>query len=137
MGSNPLVAIVGLTFSMISIKLASMVESAQVVIVETIGKRSRSMRPRRKVVALAIGARKFLVIKIGIVFFGRISSIIFAVEEMYTAKVVEGATLSIMNTVLLSSRIGKVAAKHGRHVAKKIHSRYSGFKEKRLNRTKE
>jgi hypothetical protein len=135
MGSNPLVAIVGLTFSMISIKLASIVEGAQIVIVDTIGKRPRSIRPRKKVVALAIGARRFLMIKIGIVFFGKISSIIFAVEEMYPAKAVEGATLSIMNTVLLSSRIGKVAAKHGKHVAKKIRSRYSGFKEKRVTRT--
>jgi len=135
MGANPLVALVGLTFSMISIRLASIVESAQIVIVDTIGKRPRSLRPRKKVVALVIGARKFLMIKIGIIFFGKISSIIFAVEEMYPAKVVEGATLSIMNTVLLSTRIGKVAARHGKHAAKKIRLRYSGFKEKRATRT--
>ena len=135
MGANPLVALVGLTFSMISIRLASIVESAQIVIVDTIGKRPLSLRPRKKVVALVIGARKFLMIKIGIIFFGKISSIIFAVEEMYPAKVVEGATLSIMNTVLLSTRIGKVAARHGKHAAKKIRSRYSGFKEKRATRT--
>jgi hypothetical protein len=125
MGYGAIVALVGLIFSMISIKLISVVENAQVVIVSRMGKRPRSLRPKQKVVALAMGARKFLVLKIGIVFFGKVSSIIFAAEAMYPEKVIEGATLSIMNTVLLSSRIGKVATKHGKHVAKKIRSRYN------------
>lgn len=131
MGYGSIAGLVGLAFSMISIKLISTVENAQIVLVEAVGKRPRSLRPNKKIVALAIGARKLFVIKIGILFFGKISSIIFAAEAMYPEKAVEGATMSIMNTVLLSSRIGKVAAKHSKHVAKKIRSKCF---QKRKNR---
>jgi hypothetical protein len=69
---------------------------------------------------MAIGARRFLVIKIGIVFFGKASSIIFATQDMYPEKIVEGATLAMMNTILLSNKLGKVVTKHSRDAAEKM-----------------
>ena len=120
MSFGVVIALVGLTFSIISIRLMSIVENAQVVIVGAIGKRRRLLKQNDKVVALAMGARKFLVIKIGIVFFGKASSIIFATQDMYSEKIVEGATLAMMNTVLVSSKLGKAVTKHSRKAAGKI-----------------
>jgi hypothetical protein len=127
MGMNAVVALLGLTFSMISIKLMSIVENAQVV-VGVVDKRRRLVNQvvnKNKVVVMVMGARKLLVIKIGIVFFGKLSSIIFAAETMYPARVVEGATMAIMNTVLVSNKITRVAARHGRNTAKRIRTTYS------------
>lgn len=120
MGYGAMVALVGLAFSMISIKLMSMVENAQVVITGAMENKRRFSKHNALVVAFAIGARKFLVIRVGIIFFGKISAIIFAAESMYPERVVERATLVIMNTVLLSNRINKIAVRHGRHTAKRI-----------------
>lgn len=120
MGYGAMVALVGLAFSMISIKLMSIVENAQIVITGAIENNQRFSKYNTLVVAFAIGTRKFLAIRVGIIFFGKISAIIFAAESMYPEKVVERATLGIMNTVLLSNRINKVVAKHGRHAAKRI-----------------
>jgi hypothetical protein len=127
MGMNAVVALLGLTFSMISIKLMSIVENAQVV-VSAVGNRRRlanQAKNKNKVVVMVMGARKLLVIKIGIIFFGKISTMIFAAETMYPARVVEGATMAIMNTVLVSNKITRVAAKHSRNTAKRIKTTYS------------
>jgi hypothetical protein len=120
MGFAAAVALLGLTFSIISIRLMLMAENAQIVMVGAIGKRRQLLKQNDKIVAVAIGARKFLAIKIGIVFFGKASSIIFATQDMYPEKIVEGATLAMMNTVLLSNKLGKVVTKHGRDAAEKI-----------------
>lgn len=120
MGYGAMVALVGLAFSMITIKLMSIVENAQIVITGAVEKKQRFSKYNTLIVAFAIGTKKFLVIRLGIIFFGKISAIIFAAESMYPEKVVERATLVIMNTVLISNRINKIAAKHGRHTAKRI-----------------
>ncbi len=120
MGYGAMVALVGLAFSMISIKLMSMIENAQVVITGAMENKQRFSKYNTLVVAFAIGTRKFLVMRVGIIFFGKISAIIFAAESMSPERVVERATLAIMNTVLLSNRINKTALKHGRHTAKRI-----------------
>jgi len=122
MGYGELVALVGLVFSMISIKLMSIVENAQFVITGAKENKNRFSKYNTLIVAFAIGTKKFLLIRVGIIFFGKISAIIFAAEAMYPEKVVERATLVIMNTVLLSNRINRIAAKHGRHTAKRIKS---------------
>ena len=120
MGYGAMVALVGLAFSMISIKLMSMVENAQVVMMGAMENKRRFSKYNTLVVAYAIGAKKFLVIRVGIIFFGKISAMIFAVESMYPERVVERATLAIMNTVLLSNRINKIAVSHGRHTVKRL-----------------
>jgi hypothetical protein len=131
MSFGVVIALVGLTFSIISIRLMSIVENAQVVIVGAIGKHHRRLlKQNDKVVAVGIGARKFLAIKIGIAFFGKVSSIIFASQDMYSEKIVEGATLAMMNTVLLSNKLGKVAAKHSRDTAEKIMTKYYDKRKK-------
>ena len=89
MGFAVVVALLGLTSSIISIRLMSTVENAQIVMVGTIGKRHRLLKQNDKVVAVAMGARKFLAVKMGILFFGKVSSIIFAIEGMYPEKIVE------------------------------------------------
>jgi hypothetical protein len=129
MGFGVVIALIGLTFSIISIRLMSVVENAQVVIVEAVGRHRRLRRQSDKVVALAIGARKFLVIRIGIVFFGKASSIIFTSQDMYSEKIVEGATMAMMNTVLLSSKLEKIVSKHSRDAVGKVMTTYH---EKRL-----
>ena len=125
MGFAAAVALLGLTFSIISIRLMSMAENAQIVMVGAIGKRRQLLKQNDRVVAVAIGARKFLAIKIDIVFFGRVSSIIFATQDMYPEKIVEGATLAMMNTVLLSNKLGKAVTKHSKDAAEKIMTRYN------------
>ena len=125
MGFAAIVALLGLTFSIISIWLMSIAENAQIVMVAAKGRHRQLLKRNDKVVAVAIGARKFLAIKIGIVFFGKVSSIIFAAQDMYPEKIVEGATMAMMNTVLLSNKLGKVVKKHSRGAAEKIVTRYS------------
>lgn len=127
MGFGAVVALVGLTFGMISIKLMSIVENAQIVIIGAIGTRRLQLK-QKKVVALAIGTRRYFVLRIGIVFFAKLSSMIFAAQGMYPEKAIEGATLKMMTTVQLSNRIGRAAAKHGKHAVKKIRMRY--YKDK-------
>ncbi|HXV46866.1 MAG TPA: hypothetical protein VD736_09355 [Nitrososphaera sp.] len=123
MGFNALVALVGLTFSMISIKLMSALENAQ-VIAGRINSRRHSRMRNDKIVALAMSTPKLLAIRIGVAFFGKISSIIFVAEAMYPERVVEGATMAIMKTVVISNRIRIVTTKHGKHAMTHIKTRY-------------
>ena len=112
--------------SMVSIRLMMVVEGAQVIVSGTIGQ----LPPPDRVVAMAIGAQKYFVLKFGIVFFSWISSLIFSLEGMYSEKAAQKAASTVMNTVLISNKI-KSAAKHTRHAAKKVrraatHPRKSG-----------
>ena len=114
-----MVEVIGIAFSMIAIKLMMALENTQVTIVGAIGQ-ARPKRPDR-VVALAIGAKKFFVLKIGIVFFGRISALIFQVQEMYTEKSVQAAASSMMNTIVVSNKmIGHAATRYTRHAARTV-----------------
>jgi len=117
MGFGVIVALVGLAFSIISIRLMSMAENAQV----TLGRHRKLLEQN---FALAIGARIF-----AIMLFGKASSIIFASQNMYSEKIVEGATLAMMNTVLLSSKLEKIVTKHSRDAVGKMMAAYY---EKRL-----
>jgi hypothetical protein len=118
MGSGA--ALIGLIFGIISIKLMTILENAQVVVNGAIGNNSRVARKGERFIASVIGTRKLIAIKIGVLFFGRISSLIFAVEAMYPEKAVERATMMIMNTVLISNKVGTVAAKHGKAAARRM-----------------
>ena len=80
--------------SVISIKLMTIVEGAQVVVSGTIG---RLPQPDR-VVAMTMGTPKFFVLRVGIVFFSRISWLIFTVEGMYNGKVIQKAASTVMKT---------------------------------------
>lgn len=114
-----MVEVIGLAFSMIAIKMMMVVENAQVTIVGVIGQ-ARPRKPK-KVVALAIGAKKFFMLKIGIVFFGRISGLIFLVQEMYAEKTVQAAAASMMNTIVVSNKIvGQAATRYTRHAARAV-----------------
>ena len=119
MANGSMVEVIGIAFSMIAIRLMMVLENAQVTIVGAIGQ----ARPRRseKVVALAMGAKKILVLKIGIVFFGRISALIFQVQEMYAEKTVQAAASSMMNTIIVSNKMfGKAATHYTRHAARTV-----------------
>jgi hypothetical protein len=125
-GFGALVALVGLLFSMISIRLMSIVENAQIRVSKTVKagntRLSRASKETRgnKVVVLAISTPKLVFLRIGVIFFGRISAIIFVAEEMYPARVVEGAALTMMKTVLISNQIRIATVRHGRRAIKKI-----------------
>lgn len=115
MAGNGVVEVIGLAFSMVAIRLMMAVENAQV----TIGQR----RPRKpqKVVAIALSAKKFFVLRVGIVFFGRISALIFMAQDMYAEKVVQGAASTMMNTIIVSNKmIGHAATRYTRHAAKAV-----------------
>ena len=123
MGFAALVAVIGLIFGMISIKLMSIVENAQVVAGRVRGNRRRDPLNQvqgREVVGFAISTPKLVFLRIGIFFFGRISAIIFVAEAMYPERVVEGAAMAMMKTVVVSNRIRVVTVKNGRHAIKKI-----------------
>jgi hypothetical protein len=100
---------------MVSIRLMMVVEGAQVIVSGTIG---QLPQPNR-VVAMAIGAHKYFVLKFGIAFFSWTSSLIFSLEGMYSEKVAQKATSTVMNTVIISSKI-KAAAKHTERAAKRM-----------------
>ncbi len=119
MAGNGLVEVIGLAFSVVAIRLMMAVENTQVTIVGAIGQR----RPgsRQKIVALTMGAKKFFMIKVGILFFGRISSLIFLVQEMYAERTVQAAASTVMNTIVVSNRmIGKAATRYTRHAARTV-----------------
>lgn len=119
MANGSWVEVIGIAFSMIAIRLMMALESTQITIVGAIGQ----ARPRRpeKVVALAISAKKFFVLKIGIVFFGKISAMIFQVQEMYAEKTVQAAASSMMNTIVVSNKkIGSAASRYTRHAARTV-----------------
>jgi hypothetical protein len=123
MGFAPLVAIVGLMFGMISLKLMAIVENAQVVVVRGRSAfRDRSLRGNKskKLIAFAMSTQKLLFLRISIVFFARISSLIFIAEAMYPEKVVEGAALAMMKTVVISSRIRVATVRNGKHAINRM-----------------
>ncbi len=97
-----IVAVVGLACSMLTIRLMMVVENAQ-VIAGAVGQQLQK-RPN-------MGARKFRALKAGIAFFGKISSLIFVVQDMYLEKTVQAAALTMMNTVLSSNKIVSQAIK--------------------------
>lgn len=131
MGFGALVVLVGLVFSMISIKLMSIVENTQIRVSRTVKagntRLSRASKGTRgnKVVVLAISTPKLVFLRIGVIFFGRISTIIFLAEEMHPAKVVEGAAFAMMKTVLVSNQIRIVTVGHGKRAIKKIKKKNS------------
>ena len=98
---------------MISLRLMIAVEKAQVIVAGAIGQGMRSER----VVAMAIGRRKVFAIKVAIAFFSRISNLMFSVEGMYQEKAIQKAISSMMNTVVVSTRV-RVAVQRTRHVVK-------------------
>ena len=119
MAGNGVVEVIGLAFSMVAIRLMMAVENAQVTMTGTIGQR----RPRKpqKFVAIALSTKKFFVLKVGIVFFGRISALIFMAQDMYAEKVVQGAASTMMNTIIVSNKmIGQAATRYTRHAAKAV-----------------
>ena len=108
---------VAVVFSMLSIRLMMIVEGAQVVVVGTIG---QQLQPDR-IVAMALGTHKFFMINLSIAFLSRISYLIFWAEGMYPEWKVQGAALSMMNTVMLSGKIRiRAAATHTRRAAKRM-----------------
>ena len=108
---------VAVVFSVISIRLMMMVESAQVVVVGTLG---QQLHPGR-FVAMAIGTHKFFVLNLGIVFLSRISYIIFWAEGMYPEHLVHTAALGMMNTVVISGKTRiRAAAHHTKRAARKV-----------------
>lgn len=115
--------------SMISIKLMIIAEGAQVVVAGTIG---RLPQPDR-VVAMTMGTRKFFVLRVGIVFFSRLSWLIFTVEGMYNGRVVQKAASTVMTTVLVSNKIKVATARHTRHVAKKVRRAATAYPRKRVS----
>jgi hypothetical protein len=117
MGGGGIMAVVGLAFSMIAIRLMMAIENTQVVIVGVIG---QQLPKSNKVVAFAIGAKKFLMIKMGIVFFGKVSSLIFLLQEMYIEKTVQGAASTMMNTIVASNKISNAATRYTKHAVRKV-----------------
>lgn len=126
MGFGALIALVGLVFSMISIRLMSIVENAQIRVAKTVNagntRLSRASKEARghKVIAFTTNTPRLVFLRIGVIFFGKISAIIFLAEEMYPARVVEGAALTMMKTVLISNQIRIATVRHGRRAIKKI-----------------
>lgn len=119
MANGSMVEVIGIAFSMIAIRLMMVLENTQITIVGAIAQ-ARPKRPER-VFALAMGAKKIFVLKVGIVFFGRISALIFQVQEMYAEKTVQAAASSMMNTIVVSNRlIGKAATRYTRHAARTV-----------------
>jgi hypothetical protein len=111
------IAFIGLVFSMVAIRLMRYAENAQVVIAGAIGQRQLQNR----VVAMTIGTRKFLMVKVGIAFFSKTSSLIFVLQEMYPERLVQGAALTVLKTTLVSNKVKIAAKKHGRHARHAAH----------------
>lgn len=119
MANGSFVEVIGLAFSMIAIRLMIALENTQVTIVGAIGQ--AKPKPPEKVVALAISAKKFFMLKMGIFFFGRISALIFQVQEMYAEKSVQAAASTMMNTIVVSNKMfGRAASKYTRHAARAV-----------------
>ena len=116
-GGGSMAGMVALVFSMISIRLMMVIESAQVAVMGTIG---QQLHPDR-IVAVAIGTHKFFVINLSIAFFSRISYLIFWAEGMYPEWLVHGAALGMMNTIVITGRTRvRAAAHHTKRAAKKV-----------------
>lgn len=110
-------AVVGLAFSMVAIRLMMVVENTQIVIVGVVG---RQLPRKSGVVAFTMGAKRFFMLKAGIIFFGKISTLIFLVQEMYLEKTVQGAASTMMNTIVSSNKVIARAATNTRHAARKV-----------------
>jgi hypothetical protein len=116
--SGGVIALVGLTFSILAIRLMMVVENAQIVVVGVIG---QHLPKKQKAIVFAIGTKKFYILKIGIAIFGRISSLIFLLQEMEIEKTVQGAASIMMSTILIPNKtISNVATKYTRHAVKKV-----------------
>lgn len=109
------IAFIGLVFSMMAIRLMSYAENAQVVITGSIGQQLQN-----RVVAMTIGTRKFLAVKVCIAFFTKTSSLIFILQEMYPERLVQGAAMTVLKTSLVSNKVKVAAKKHGRHAVHRI-----------------
>lgn len=116
------IAFVGILFSMLSIRLMGVAERAQIVIAGVIGQPLQKRRGGRAIVAMTMGTRKFFVIKVGIAFFSKTSSLIFFLEGMYAEKLVQGAAVAMLNTTIITTtrKVQVAARKHGTHAARKI-----------------
>lgn len=126
MGFTALIMMVGLVFGMISIKLMSAVENAQIVVVRQSRLRgaalakSRAVRKGAVLLTFSIGRRKLVFLRFGAWFFAKVSYLIFTVEAMYPEKFVEGATLKMMRTVMVSNQIREATIRRGKHAVKKM-----------------
>jgi hypothetical protein len=118
MGGVGIMAVVGLAFSMVAIRLMMVVENTQIVIVGVVGR--QLPRKSGRVVAFTIGDKKFFMLKVGIIFFGKISTLIFLMQEMYLEKTVQGAASTMMNTIVSSNKVITRAATNTRHAARKV-----------------
>ena len=126
LGFTAVVMVFGLVFGMISIKLMSVVENAQVVVVRQTRlsgaafAKSKAVRKRVVLLTFSMGKRKLVFLRFGVWFFAKVSSLIFTVEAMYPEKFVEGATLKMMKTVMVSNQIREASIKKGRHLVRKM-----------------
>jgi hypothetical protein len=118
MGGGGMVEVVGLAFSMVAIRLMMAVENTQVVIVDVVGR--QLPRKSGRVVAFTMSAKKFFMLKVGIMFFGKISTLIFLTQEMYFEKTVQGAASTMMNTIVSSNKLITRAATNTKHAARKV-----------------
>lgn len=117
MTSGSVAGMVAVLFSMVSIRLMMVVESAHGAVIGTI---SQQLQPDR-IVAAAVGTHKFFVLNLSIAFLSRISYLIFWAEGMYPERLVHGAALGMMNTVVITGRTRvRAAAHHTRRAAKKV-----------------
>jgi hypothetical protein len=123
------VAFVGLLFSMLSIRLMAVVEGAQVIVAGAIGRQQQQLQSR--VVAMGMGTRKFLLVRVGIAFFSKTSWLIFTVEGMYMEKVVQSAALAMLKTTISSNKVRMAAAttaRHTKHAARRLHKKVASAK---------
>ncbi len=125
MSFGTVIALVGLAFGIISIKLMSTIEKAQVVIVKQIdSSRVRHGRHRHRVteriLAFTISSQRLAFLKFGAATSARLSSIIFEAGAMYPEKAVEGAVFAMMKTVIVSNRVVTTVRKAGNNTVKKL-----------------
>lgn len=122
-----LIAVVGLVFGIISIRLMSIIEKAQVVVIKQVDESSNRVRNTRtlhktiteKFVAITMSSRKLAFLKIGATIFAKMSSIIFIVESMYPERAAQSAAFAMMKTVLISNRIF-VTVRNGKYFVDRI-----------------
>jgi hypothetical protein len=114
-------AVVGLTFSMLAIRLMMMVENTQIVVVGVLG---QQLPKKPRAIVFAIGEKKFYLLKMGITLFVKISSLIFVLQEMYIEKNVQGAASTMMTTIMTSNKmVGNTATKYTKHAVRGVKKR--------------
>lgn len=111
-------AIMALYFSTVAIKLSMIVESAQVVITGSIGQLQVD-----RVVAMTIGTHQLLMIRLGIAFFSSISLLMFLMQDMYQATVLQRTVSMTLKTTLVSTKIRVAANSTARQVRRRVASR--------------